>query len=107
MEVHDGCQVEPALGGVDVGEVGHPDLVGGRGRWSLREAIRGNRVIMVAVCGMDAVSTTLAAIEPATFHQSSHTVATMAAALSAEFTNDPGRSVGLAALGVEEGDPLG
>src|SRR5665213_1019206 len=51
-EVHDGCQIEPALIGLDIGDVGEPDPVRRGGDEVPVDQVRGDRVIVTAVSGL-------------------------------------------------------
>ena len=67
MEIHDAGEIKPAFGGGEVGDVGHPDLVGGRGCGGLGEAVRSDRMVVVAVGGPQAMPAPLAAAEARLF----------------------------------------
>lgn len=51
VHVEDRSQVQPAFASGDVGEVGQPDLVGGRCGEVTGEPVRGDRIAMTAVRG--------------------------------------------------------
>lgn len=51
VQIHDGGQVEPALIGLDVGDIGQPDLVRSSGDEVAIEQIRGARQVVAAVGG--------------------------------------------------------
>ena len=53
VEVHNAGQIEPAFVGANVGNVADPDLVGSSGGGQLGQAIRSNRLVMVAIGGAD------------------------------------------------------
>src|ERR1700722_4306152 len=49
VQVHDGGQIEPALSGLDVGDVGEPDPVRRGGGEVAVEQVRGDRKVVAAV----------------------------------------------------------
>src|SRR5882672_5614737 len=51
VQVHDGGQIEPALIGLDIGDVGEPDPVRRSGGEVAVEQIRGDRQVVAAVGG--------------------------------------------------------
>jgi hypothetical protein len=60
VEIENGGQVKPALASLDVGDVSDPDLIGSCGAGCLRQAIRSDRLVMVAVGRLNAVAPLLA-----------------------------------------------
>jgi len=52
-EIHDGIQIQPALRGRDVGDVGEPDPVRGWGRKVSRDQVRCGRQAVAVVGGTD------------------------------------------------------
>jgi len=49
MQVHDGGEVEPSLIGLDVGDVGEPDLVRRVGDEASLEQVRGDRQVVMKI----------------------------------------------------------
>lgn len=56
VEIHDAGQVEKALGGAQVSDIADPNLIDGRWRRSLGEAVGRDGLIMVAIGSTDAKS---------------------------------------------------
>ena len=106
VEIQDTGEIEPALGGGDVGDVSDPDLVGGSGLWGFSQVIGSDGVVVVAVGGLDAVAALLASADAPALHETGNTVASMSTSTGTEFVGDPGRAVGLAAFGMDDGDLL-
>ena len=107
VEVQDGRQVKPAFLGLDIGEVGHPELVGRGGLGRLGQAIGGNGLVVVAVGGLDAIAALLAAAQTLFLQESSDAVASMAASFFAQLPMDTKSTVGLAAARMNLVDLLG
>ena len=106
VEVQNACEIEPTLVGENVGDIGDPDLVGCSGLWGFCEEIGSNWVIMVAVGGLDPVAALLASTNAPALHETGNSVASMSKPKVTEFVDDSGRTVGLAAFGVDGRDLL-
>ena len=63
-------------------------------------------MIVVAVGGLDPVAALLASTNAPTFHETGNSVASMSKPKVTEFVDDSGRTVGLAAFGVDGRDLL-
>ncbi len=98
VKVKDAGEVKPTFLGLDVGDVGDPDLIGCRGRWSLRQAIGHDGVVVVAVGGLDAVAALLAAAEASLTHEAGDSLTSMTMPAGPQFPDDSGTAIGLACL---------
>ena len=97
--IHDGSEVEPVvMGGLDVGDVGNPDLVGTLGRRHLGEAVGGDGVVVVAVGGPDAVAGLLATAQALGAHEPGDASTAVPAALRAQAGRDARAAVSAATL---------
>ena len=85
---------------------GHPDLVGRSGLWGFCQQIGSNWVIVVAVGGLDSVAVLLASTDALALYKTSNPVASMSMPKIMEFVDNSGRTVGLAAFGVDDRDLL-
>ena len=106
VEVQNAGEIEPTLVGENVGDIGDPDLVGCSSLWGFYQEIGSNWVIVVAVGGLDPVAALLASTNAPTFHETGNSVASMSKPKVTEFFDDSGRTVGLAAFGVDGRDLL-
>src|SRR6266699_1594794 len=106
VKVQDACQVEPAFAGLDVGDVGHPDLIRPAGWRQRRQAIGRDRLIMVAIGGEHPVTPFWAATDLFFAHETTQTVSAMALAVGAQRNLDARSAIGLAALLVNAPDLL-
>jgi len=107
MEVHDAGKIKPALPGWNVGDVGDPDLVGGGGCRSHCKEVGSNRVVMIAVGGLNAMAALLAALDALAAHEACNAIATVAASDGTKVEIDAGRAVGLSAFAMDGDDGLG
>ena len=106
VEVQNAGEIEPTLVGENVGDIGDPDLVGCSGLWGFYQEIGSNWVIVVAVGGLDPVAALLASTDALALHETGNSVASMSKPKVTEFVDDSGRTVGLAAFGVDGRDLL-
>ena len=83
VEVEDGRAVEPAFLGVHVGDVSHPDLIGCHRRRRFGQAVGSNRMVVVALGGLDAVAALLTSAEALQLHETGHAVASVMVTLFA------------------------
>src|SRR3979409_2446484 len=81
VEVHDGGQIEPALIGLDVGDIGEPDLVRRGGGEVPLEQVRRDREIVTAVGGAHPPRSRHDGSDTVTAHQSLDATAAHPAAL--------------------------
>src|SRR3989442_1790589 len=98
-QVQDGREVGPALSGPDVGDVGHPDLVGRRGREVPVELIRRDRMRVPRV-GRHTEGPLSLALETFLSHQARHALTPDLLAIGLEILVDARTPVGLAARSV-------
>src|ERR1700732_3137694 len=103
VQVPDGGQIEPALIGFDVGDVGEPDPVRrGDGEVAL-EQVRGNREVVAAVGGAHPSWPRHDGPDTVTAHQSLDATATHPAALGPQFGMDARAAIASACVAM---DPL-
>lgn len=96
-EVHDCRDKEPALAGADIGDVANPQLVGGGRRWHFGQSVGRDGMIVVALGGGDAPAAFLPAAEAFLPHEAGNAITTMESSFLAQFHEDAGAAVGLAA----------
>src|SRR5258708_37196393 len=93
MQVHDGGQIEPALIGLDVGDVGEPDAVR-RGSYEVPiQQVRGDRHVVAAVGGPHPPWPRHDGPGPVMAHQSLDATAARPAALRLSFRMEPGTAI--------------
>src|SRR5437899_2181522 len=83
--------------GFNIGDVGHPELIGGGGFGSVGQAVGSNRLVVVAVGRLDAIAPLLATAQALLLHQTGNTIAPMASSLLAQLLDHARATVGLAA----------
>jgi hypothetical protein len=100
-EIENGGEEKPAFAGMDVGDVGHPDLVGRGGLRGLGQAVGSDGVVVVAIGGADAVAALLATAQAHGVHDAGDAFASMAASVGTEGGLDARAPVGATATGVD------
>ena len=106
MEVQYTGEIEPTLVGENVGDISDPDLVGSSGLWCFCQQIRSYWVIVVTIGGLDSVAALLAPTDALALHESGNSVPSMSMPKVMEFVDNSGRTVSLAAFGVDDRDLL-
>src|SRR6266404_7688886 len=107
VQVHDGGQIEPALIGLDVGDVGEPDPVRrGDGEVAL-EQIRGDREVVTAVGGAHPPWPRHDGPDTVTAHQSLDPTATHTAALGPQLGMNARAAIASAGVAVDPFDVVG
>jgi len=105
VKVKDGGQIKPAFAGLDVGDVHDPDLIGRGDFRGLRQVIRRDGVIVVAVSSLDAVAPLLATAQTRAAHEPGDAITAMMAALLTEGLLDARTAIRLPTAG-KNGDDL-
>ena len=103
VQVHDAGQIEPALIGLDIGDVSEPDLVRRGGGEVPIEYVRGNREVVAAVGGPRPSWPRRVGPDTVTAHQSLDAAATHSAALSPQLGIDARAAIAPTGVAV---DPL-
>src|SRR5580700_2720973 len=103
VEVHDGSQIEPALIGLDVGDVGEPDPVRRGGREVPLDQVRGDRKIVAAIGGPHPPWPRHDGPDPVVAHQSLDAAAAHPAALGLQLDMDTRAAIASAGVAM---DPL-
>ena len=78
-------QVKPAFLGFNIGDVGHPNLVGRGGLGCGGQTIGRNGLIVMAVGRLDAIAAFLATAQALLLHEPGDAVASMAASFFAQW----------------------
>src|SRR5262249_16178264 len=73
-QVHDRCQINPALAGPEVGDVGHPSLIGCGWPRRLLEPIGSNGIGMAAVGGPGTKGAFGSCLEASSSHKPGHAI---------------------------------
>src|SRR5215471_3244091 len=100
VEVQDGRDINPALMGEHVSDVGRPELVGRSRCRRLGQAIGRNRLVVMAVGGQDAVASFVPTHQALLAHQPGDAVAPVPPPLGAQMHLNARRTVGLATVPV-------
>jgi hypothetical protein len=104
VKIQDGGQVKPALRGLNVSDVGQPDLVGSSGIGQLRQAVGRDGLVVLAVGGDHAVTALLAPANLLLAHQPADAVAPVPPAQLAQAGLDARTAISLPALLVDATD---
>src|SRR5206468_3151730 len=86
-------EVKPALGGVQVRDVGHPDLVRAARRWLLWQQVWGGTIAVCAVGRARPPPRLFAALQTLAFHQASAPALADTEVLLAQLLHDPRRTI--------------
>jgi hypothetical protein len=105
-QVDDDTQIQPALVGLDVGDVGHPDLIGRRGLEPLLQPVLRHDGWLAAVAPGTAFVANLCG-DPGQRRQARHSVLGYLLALIAQIVRQLAIAVDLAAVGPGLPDQLG
>src|SRR5205809_3196871 len=100
VEVHNSRHIDPSLGGANIGDVRCPNLVGSGSRRGHRQAVRRDRLVVMAVGGPEAMAFVLTSENPLLAHQPGNAIAPVALALLAQVHLDARSAIGLAAVPV-------
>src|SRR5450631_4644254 len=103
VEIQDGGQIEPALIGLDIGDVGKPDPVRRGGDEVALEQVRGDREVVTAVGGAHPSWPRHDGPDTVAAHQSLDATAARPAALSPQLGMDARAAI--AAIGVAVNPP--
>lgn len=92
-EIEDGGQVEPALAGGQIGDIGEPDRVGHRSRELLFEEVGRNRQVVAAISRARPEPTPCQSPDTVLAHQALHPPATDRSAVRAQGRMHPRRAI--------------
>src|SRR6266702_8007658 len=106
VEVEDRCQIEPALIGLDVCDIGEPDPVRRGSDEVAVEHVRGNREIVAAVGGPHPAWPRHDGPDAVMAHQSLDTAPACPTALSLQFFMDTGAAITSAVVAMDALDVL-
>ena len=107
MHVEDGGEVEPALAGRDVGQVGEPYLIGSCRLEVTGEPVGRDGIAVTAVGRPGATRQRSQPPQAGAAHQPLHAGSTDPTSMPAQGGVDAGRAVATAALGMDQPDVLG
>src|SRR3984893_14578413 len=106
VQVHDGGQIEPALIGLDVGDVGEPDPVRRGDGEAPREKMRGGREVVTPVGGAPPPWPRHDGADTVTAHQSLDATAAHPAALRLQLDMDARAAIASAGIAMHPSDVL-
>src|ERR1700710_3082501 len=101
VQVHDGCQIEPSLIGLDVGDVGEPDPVRRGGSEVAVEQVRGDRKVVTAVGGPHPARPCHDGPDTVMAHQPLNTTAAPPTALSLQLGMDARAAIASACVAMD------
>src|SRR6516165_4251782 len=104
VQIHDGGQIEPALIGLDVGDIGQPDLVRSSGDEVAVEQIRGDWQVVAAVGGSHPAWPRHDGSDAVTPHQPLDATTARPAALSLQLDMDTRAAITPAGVAVDPPD---
>src|SRR3984885_2931230 len=106
VKVHDRCQIEPALIGLDVGDVGKPDAVRRVSGEVPIQQVRSDRKAVAAVCGSHAIWPGHDGPDAVTAHQSFDATTAYPAALILQLLVDAGAAIASADIAMNPPDVI-
>ena len=106
VEVQDGGQIEPALIGLDIGDVGEPDPVRRSGGEVAIEQVRSDREIVAAVGGPYPARPRHDGPDAVTAHQSLDAAAARPTALGLQFGMDARAAIASTGVAMDPSDVL-